>query len=234
MAFPSISFPAIPSISTVTGILNGQAQKVQFIQNSTGTILTLDCSVQETHTRESPPTEFEVESGVSISDHIIVKPKSLEIQGLITDTPLSVLNSAVTTVASALLPNIALVGAAAGISLFKSLVGSKSPSVQAFGQLLSLQESRVPFDVLTSLYRYTNMYIKSISVPRDATTGQVLLFTVSLVQLIIVQPKYTNLSQFSNADLAANELNNGQQEGTSFAAQQFKAGQAALHTVTGL
>lgn len=190
-------------------------QRVQFIQNGSNTIIQLDCSLKEEHKRSSPPTEFPVENGDTVSDHIIVKPFSLEITGIISDTPIGgvqgLLTEVASTLASKLQPPIGLVAGAAGVALFSALSKSSSPSVAAYGQLLQLQQTAQPFDVLTSLYRYPSMWIADISAPREAETGNILMFTVQLVQLLLVSPQSVNVQIFANPALAANLADTGQQ-----------------------
>lgn len=205
------------------GLLNQNQKKVQFVQNPTGTIISIDCTVSENHSSESPPTEFPLENGESISDHIILKPRSLELQGIISDTPLKVLNSALTTVASAILPASGIIGASLGMALYSALQSSDSPSVAAYGQLLKLQSNKQPFDVITTLQRYKDMWIKSITVPRDANTGQVLVFNISLIQLLLVSPQKVNIQKFSNSDVSANQANLGKQQ-TEYS--DFKQGES--------
>ena len=215
--------------------LLGATTRVQFIQNSTSTVIQLDVSLREQHTRDSPPTDFPIENGNSISDHIILKPFSLEITGIITDTPLSgvqqLVTEAATTTASALIPPVGVVAASGAFALFKALANSKSPSVAAYGQLLQLQANAQPFDVLTSLYRYSSMWIKSISAPRDVDTGKTLVFTVSLAQLILVSPQSVNIQVFANPALSANQGDLGQQGlGLSQQYQQgFQDANGAVH-----
>jgi hypothetical protein len=219
------------------GAILGQ-QRVQIIQNNS-TVLQLDCSVSETHTRESPPTEFPVENGDTISDHIIIKPFELELQGIISDTPIGgiggLLTEAATTLTSALLPPSGLITAAAGVAIFSALTGAKSPSVAAFTQLIQLQQLAQPLTVLTSLNRYTNMWIKSISIPRDSNTGKILLFNVHFRQLLIVAPQSVNVAVFANPGLSAAQANTGEQ-GPQLS-QQYQAGfnnaTAAVHQVVG-
>lgn len=190
--------------------------RVQFIQNKTSTIIQFDASLKEQHTRDSPPTEFPIENGQSISDHVIIKPFSLELTGVISDTPIGgiqgLLTEAATSVTSTLLPPVGVIAAGVvGSSLISALSKSKSPSVAAYAQLLSLQANAQPFDVLTSLYRYSSMWIKSISVPRDSDTGKALIFTVSLAQLILVSPQSVNVQIFANPGLSSNLANTGEQ-----------------------
>jgi|WetSurMetagenome_2_1015567.scaffolds.fasta_scaffold297749_2 hypothetical protein len=197
------------------GAVLGSQQKVQFIQNQTNTLIQLDASIKEDHTRESSPTEFPIENGNTVSDHVILKPFNLSITGIITDTPIgdtkNLLTEVATTLTSSLLPPLGVVAAGAGFALFKALSNSSSPSVAAYGQLLQLQANAQPFDVLTTLYRYPSMWIKNISAPRDSETGKALIFTVQLTQLILVTPQSVNVQIFANPGLAANKADLGQQ-----------------------
>jgi hypothetical protein len=218
--------------SALTNLISGKGKKVQIIRENK-TVIEIDCTTQETHSRESPPTEFELEDGGTVSDHIILKQQALEIQGIITDTPISVINSALTAVASHFIPPIGIVAAGVGMALFNALKKSESPSVQAYAQLLKLQEERKPFDVLTTLNRYDSMVIKSISVPRDAATGQTLVFTLQLVKLKIVKPQTVNIGKYNNSDLSPEELNGGKQEAEPGSVTQFKQGQKYLRKTVG-
>jgi hypothetical protein len=200
----------------------GSKQRVQLIPIPTAgvpipnaAVIQFDASLKETHTRDSPPTEFPVENGQVISDHVIVKPFSLELTGIITDSPIgdvqALITQGVTSVVSKLVPPAGVVAAAAGFSLFSTIGSSNRPSVAAYQQLLGLQANAQPFDVLTSLYRYSSMWIKSISVPRDAETGDSLVFTLTCVQLLLVTPQSVNVQIFANPALSANQADLGQQ-----------------------
>lgn len=197
----------------LTSILGGKT-KVQFIQNNQ-TVITLDCSLNETHSRMSPPTKHPVENGATVSDHIIVEPFSLEITGIISDNPIGglqgLLTEAATTLASALIPTPGLTAIAGAMGLVSAIAGSKRPSVAAYLQLIQLQQNGQPFDVLTSLYRYPSMWISSLSVPRDAGSGSMLLFTVKLEQLLLVTPQSVNIQIFANGALASNNVDVGSQ-----------------------
>lgn len=213
--------------SSVIGLIGKTQRKVQFIRpNTGGAVITIDATLSEKHSREAEPTQFEVEDGNSVSDHIILKSFTLELQGLISDTPLSIVNSLVTTAVGAVLPPIGVVAGSLGVALFSALSKSDSPSVAAYGQLLGLQEERKPFNVLTTLKLYKNMWIKSISVPRDANTGKALLFDVTLVQLLLVTPQTVNIVKYASPDLSSGLANKGKQEVDNEAVRQFKLGVA--------
>lgn len=212
-------------------------QRVQFIQSQMGTIFTIDCTMKESHSRKSDATEFEIEDGSTISDNIIIKPFTLEIEGMISDSPLSLKQALLTTTAQVVGNKIAgqlgsLVGLA-GLSLFNALAKSGSPSVAAYGQLLALQENKMPIDIVTSLNRYTNMYMTNLTAPRDNATGDALVFNVSFSQLRIVKPQTINIQQFQNGDLSAEEANAGKQEAENPLLQKFKQGQEQFKSLAG-
>lgn len=195
--------------------LAGKTTLVQFIQNSTSTVIQLDASLKEVHSRASTPTKNPVENGETVSDHVIVGPFMLELTGIITDSPIGGLGGILTEVAtsaiSALIPPVAVAALSTGVAAFTAISKSPSPSVAAYNQLLNIQASAQPFDILTSLYRYPNMWISNLSVPRDSETGNCLIFTVSLEQLLLVAPQSVNIQVLANPGLAANQGDLGQQ-----------------------
>lgn len=200
----------------------------------------LDCSITEKHSRESPPTEFEIENGQTVSDHIIIKPFALKIQGLITDTPLSALQGLIVAgagLASSLAlsknPGV-LTKATAGLALSPALSGlfDSSKSVAAYQTLIQLQNLKLPLTVITSLFRYNNMFIRSLSAPRDNKTGKTLVFDLDLIQLLLVSPLAVNISNLANADVAAGASSKGSQAGkapgSEAAARGYASGNAAF------
>ena len=217
-------------------IFNGK-QRVQFIQNSTNTLIQFDASLKENHKRTSTPTKFPIENGSMVSDHVIISPFNLDLTAIISDTPIGgvqgLVTEAATTLTSALTPPAGLIAGAAGYALFKSLSNSESPSVAAYNQILQLQENAQPFDVLTSLYRYPSMWISSLSAPRDAGTGASVVFDITLEQLILVSPQSVNVQIFANPGLSANKADLGQQ-GLNLSAQYqagFNSATSAVHSV---
>jgi hypothetical protein len=200
---------------TLSSLLSGKT-RVQFKQNG-GTLITFDASIKETHQQDCTATEFPIENGKTISDHIIVKPFSLQLTGIITDSPIGGLQAILTevgvTAASALLPPVGVIGAAGALSLFSALTKSPRRSVANYASILRIAQSGQPVDVLTSLspQMYKNMWITSLSVPRDAETGNCILFTVSLKQLLLVTPQSVSVSVFANPGLSANKQDIGQE-----------------------
>jgi hypothetical protein len=235
---PALLPLATPGLPSGIGAVLGQKSKVQFIQPPTGIVFTVDASIKETHTRKSAPTKFPIENGANVSDHIIIEPFSLELVGIISDYPLSLLSSLVSTGLTAVLPPVGIQALAAGAGLYSALTSSKSPSVAAYTQLLSLQDAKMPFDVLTTLNRYTNMYISSLTVPRDVSNSNILEFTVNLEQLIIVSPATVNITIFGDPDTAASQADLGEQQANSQVLKGLKSGigftTSGIKSITGL
>ena len=71
-----------------------------------------------------------------------------------------------------------------------TLEGATGNATAAFNALVALQESRVPFTLVTGFYVYRNMLIKSISADRDKQFSTVLKFTADLQEIIIVSTSY--------------------------------------------
>ena len=82
-----------------------------------------------------------------------------------------------------------------------------------YNALVMFQESRVPFTIVTGLFIYENMLVKSIDAERDAQFSSVLKFTAELQEIIIVSTAYTadtsGTNPDSGADAAANKKNTG-------------------------
>jgi hypothetical protein len=216
----------------------GLKKKVQFIQNG-NTVIEFEASLSETHSRTSTPTEFPIENGRVINDHIILKPFELSLTAIITNKPISgiagLLTEAATTLTSKLTPpigTIALGTGLGGLSLFNSLVSkTDSPSVAAYHQLQKIQENGNPFTVLTSLSRYENMVINSMSVPREASNGECIIFTLGLTQLTIVTSNIIQITGLANPGLSGAMNDTGQQ---STGNTKFQEGYKDVHTAAGV
>lgn len=134
----------------------------------------LDASVSETHQGDVDVTEHPVERGANIADHARPKPESITIEGLISNTPLPAPNGQLTKVTS-------------GSAEFDSRSELQpTRSGQAYADLLALKDRGELLTVVTALRVYDNMILTSLSVPRDARTGQALRFSATLKQVKVV------------------------------------------------
>lgn len=67
-----------------------------------------------------------------------------------------------------------------------------------YNALVRFQESRVPFVIVSGLFVYTNMLIKSLEASRDADTSKILDGRADLQEIIIVSTAYTSTEGSAN------------------------------------
>lgn len=164
--------------------------------------LKLDASFKENHTRTATVTDNEVEDGSIISDHIRLNPKSFTIEGVVSDTPISILGLGVSS--------DDILGAADSFldgdeNAFEGLVKNETRTPkEAWGYLEKLLENRTPFSAVTSLQRYENMVITSLSAPRAAENGKDLMFSAELRMIEIVESSTTKVAAFKVEDDSKN------------------------------
>lgn len=131
-------------------------------------------TVEEMHSDDLEITQHPVEQGAAISDHAYKKPSSVTIRCGWSNSGLQSLGSIITSAYSAVTGTGEL-----KLNYIKGV----------YEKLLKLQESRIPFDILTGKRSYKNMLISSLSVTTDQTTENVLMVTVVCQQVIMVRTK---------------------------------------------
>lgn len=145
--------------------------------------LELDATLTETHSAENEVTEHPVETGVNIADHIRPKPKTLTLRGIISNAPIT----------RAQRDNAATLAAQ----------GSLGRAESAYTQLLALADGGTTVQVATSLKVYEAMAIKSLSIPRDIKTGDVVDFTATFTEVRVVSSKVVDVTNLLRAKKAA-------------------------------
>lgn len=144
--------------------------------------VTLDASVNEVHSAEVEVTDHPVEKGANVSDHKRSKPETIQIEGVISNTPIPKPDDQLTTRQTG--------------SISFSSRGEMDVSLvtNAWDALRKIKDGDELVQVITSLRIYDNMAITSLSAPRDARTGQVLRFTAQLKQIKIVNSQTVAVS----------------------------------------
>lgn len=125
----------------------------------------VDVFVTEEHSHEAEVTQWPVEEGADITDHVRLLPDSVTLEGIVSDTP------------------IGAVADQRGADVL--------PSEEAYTILLAIRENRKTVSVKTSLTTYHNMILKSLTEPRSATTGEALRFRATFVQITTVKNERT-------------------------------------------
>jgi hypothetical protein len=148
--------------------------------------LVLDCSISEQHQGDVEVTEHPVEFGANIVDHARPKPEQVTLEGLISNTPIT-LGQARRIVSTA--------GVAVESSVLEdALAGQPGYAEAAYATLRDLRENPRLVTIKTALRDYEDMVMTSLSVPRDAKTGEALRFTATFRHVRLVKNKSTTVT----------------------------------------
>lgn len=138
--------------------------------------------VSEKHNDTLEITEHPVETGAPVSDHAYKRPSEVVME----------------------------VGFAGGGSLLDFIDTSSlgltlglSPK-ETYQQILDLQTSRIPFDVVTGKRLYSNMLIRAIEVTTDRTSENVLMAVLTLREVIITQTQQIAVADKADMKEGAN------------------------------
>ncbi|HDU1552184.1 TPA: hypothetical protein REW71_003160 [Klebsiella pneumoniae] len=138
--------------------------------------------VSEKHSDTLEITEHPVETGAPVSDHAYKRPSEVVME----------------------------VGFAGGGSLLDFIDTSSlgltlglSPK-ETYQQILDLQTSLIPFDVVTGKRLYSNMLIRAIEVTTDRTSENVLMAVLTLREVIITQTQQIAVADKADMKEGAN------------------------------
>lgn len=135
--------------------------------------LRLDATLSENHDMKATVTSNPVEDGTEVSDHIYNSPLEVQIDGLVSNAPITRLG----------------------------LQEATEDRVQdAFTELERLYEARKPVTIVTGLKVYKSMVMVQLSIPRDRSTGESLRFSAQFRQIKTVKSKSVSIPQNTVAD----------------------------------
>ena len=146
------------------------------VRSRIGTI-EIDATLSELHTYSADITENPVEDGIIFSDHIVLKPVVLEMEGRISDATQSLLAFRGPGTADA-----------------------------AFKKLINLQTSRETFEVRTATNVYKNMMFEELSIPREERDGRSIRFTAVLKEILVVSDEAATNRERIAADVRPSAL----------------------------
>jgi len=140
-------------------------------------VIELDAVIKESHEFKAQVTEHPAENGESFCDHVANLPTTINLEGIISNTPMNFI----------------------GITAVKSLSNflsdqSNDLAEQAFKKLEEIFAKREPITIATSLKDYDNMVLESISVERGGGSSQSLHFRASAKQIRIAQQATIEIS----------------------------------------
>lgn len=181
-----------------------------------GDPIVVDASVREVHSVTGEVSDHPVESGIDIVDHYRVLPRKIEIEAIVTNTPISTG-----------LPGATLINSIIGL-----VQGDKDPSSNAWNEFERFFDEAVVLDIKTSLKSYTNMVLTDLAVTRDSKTGQVLSFTASAREVRFVDTQFGEAIALPVSTTGQSEKSAGKK--TNASANETQAGASKSLAAKGL
>lgn len=148
--------------------------------------------LEEVHTDELEITDHPLETGARVTDHAYMRPSEVVMKCGWSNSPsfgdgAGGLGGLFGGVVGGILQTVP--------GLASLMSGNDESGVRAVYQnLLVLQASRIPFDILTGKRAYDNMLVKSLRVTTDADTENSLLVTVVCRQVLIARTQVVTVS----------------------------------------
>lgn len=184
-------------MSLVSFLLKNDQNRTAFRQNnSDADLLLVDATITRSTNYENEMTMFPVEDGPDVTDHIRTKPITMNIDGIISETPLSIeaqKAALVTSGGSFVNKSIggfkgasAVTGAAGGKLGSKLFQSGGSPAELGRKALEELVLKRQPIRVAVGKKILDNMIMTRLSIPEDNQTGRALKFSCTLQQIRVV------------------------------------------------
>lgn len=127
----------------------------------------MDLAISETHGFEASVTEHPVERGADMVDHVRARPIEIELECVVSDTPIGAIAADPTRQAEG--------------------QDAPLPSEDAYARLQAIRDARQPVTIETSLGTWTSMALVMLSVPRSRETTGGLFFTATFRQVRVVE-----------------------------------------------
>lgn len=140
----------------------GGAQRLSIGEDG-GDPIVVDASVREVHNVSGQVSDHPVEKGIDIVDHYRVLPRGIEIEGIVTNTPIV-----------SGLPGATLVNSVIGL-----VQGDTDPASNAWNELNRFFDESIVLVIVTSLKQYDNMVLTDLTVTRNAQQAQGIFFTAT-------------------------------------------------------
>jgi hypothetical protein len=134
--------------------------------------LILDVLIEETENLTNRVTQFPVEDGSQVSDHVVNDPDTLTIVGMVTNSPIRSHGGPADGQARATIP------------VLDHVVGTALNFAElALAYLKQIRKNKTAVTVITKRGRFENMIVQSFRRTKDRNTGDALTFTVDLIAI---------------------------------------------------
>jgi len=168
--------------------------------------LEADLTISESHQRGADVTTHPVESGATISDHVILQPERLSLEGFVTDTPAAV------------------------------FAANQGRTQDAFDTLEELWREGDTVTIVTGRKTYENMVIVDLQLPRERPTSMNFSMELQHITVVETETAQiagggdpANAADQDTADLASQEVDAGRQP----AAEASGAASGQMQSVLG-
>jgi hypothetical protein len=134
----------------------------------------IDTVIRESHASTAAATRYPTELGASMADHIVINPKTLTVNAIVSDiVPSEAIDYGLT----------GLVGDLAALSGKNTTSRSKT----AWARLKNLQSQRELLTIETNLCIYENMALVSLSNVQDKDSSNALFFTATFEEILTIE-----------------------------------------------
>lgn len=131
----------------------------------------VDAEIRTMHGKDGTLTEHPVEAGSPITDHYRVAPPEVEIDAIVSDTPIG---------------DLALPGVATVSAVLSAQGGDRTPSQAALEAIAAYFDNAEIITIRTRRTTYENMVLTSFAFTDEASTGNALRFTLRAKQVRLV------------------------------------------------
>lgn len=169
-------------------------------------ILLVDVTNADSYDYTNEVSSSPIEEGPDVNDHIRPKAITYNIEGEISETPITLaasvqglITAAGAKIGSALGGFGASAGAAGASLVGASLFGGSNPAIVGRRKLEDLIQRRAIFTIVTKNRILTNMTLTSLKFPRSKGDGKTLKFSATAVQLNIVKSQTVLIKNISKS-----------------------------------
>lgn len=153
-----------------------------------------DVTISERHNDTLSITSHPVERGAAITDHAFVNPAELNMQVGFSDASLSALIDTVENFDD-------LISSAGDDDFLSSVLNGtwgETYSIKMYQQLIALQRSREPIQIITRKRLYQNMLIQSITTETDPAHEYSAIITIVAREILLVSTQSSVLAPMSS------------------------------------
>ena len=171
------------------GLVNGNVTDVLLRSNcwTVGGIV-FDGVLQCEHSSESKPTDYLVQTGVVMSDHMINQPVTLSMSIIMSDITPEQLQPVNKANAMTLIQEVnEQLESSKNISNYVNFKGAKRRSEFMFKLLKGIQLANYPLEITTRLYNYNNMVITGLSAVENAESFNGLVCNIQFREIMMAE-----------------------------------------------